>query len=207
MLQFVLIVPLIKEVIKCYTEKGLIFLFIINFIYELISKIMNLNVVYYRILAFRYIFIIGIGVYIFYKNKVVKKKIPNYVLLVGVGIGIGFLSLFYMDYNYKIFSYPVWWRTSMLVGCYVGSVCYFIIDNLGQFTINGIIGEWISKVGRATYHILYVQMLFYVVYYDMGKSCFTRSFYGKIAFGIMMICILFIGVIWSDLDCKLRKII
>lgn len=205
MVQFVFFIPIIKQIIKVYEEKGLLILFIINLVYEFICKIIRLNVVYYRLLAFRYVFIIGIGVYIFWTSKIVKKKIPNYILFIGIGIGTVFLSLSYTGYNYKLFSYPVWWRTSMLVGCYVGAVCYFIIEKFSGYTINGFIGEWISKIGESTYHILYVQMLFYVVYYDIGKEYFSIGVSGKLCFIVAIFFMNVVGVVWSKFECKFKR--
>lgn len=202
MLQFILLVPIVKEIIKRYAEKGLLLLFAINFVYELICKAINLNVVYYRILVFRYLFVIAVGVYIFYVQKIRKRTIPKSVLAAGIGIGVIFLGLSYTGYNYVIFTYPVWWRTSMLVGCYVGAVCYLIINCFFDFTIKGLPGKCISEIGKSTYHILYVQMLFYVVYYDVGNDYFAEGFGGKICFVAVVICMLFVGVIWEKAEHK-----
>ncbi len=197
MFQFVFLVPIVKEIVKRYTENGLIVLFVINLVYELICRTIDLDVTYYRILAFRYLFIISIGVYIFFIREIRKSRIPNSILVVGICIGVIFLGLSYTGYNYKIFTYPVWWRTSMLVGCYIGPVCYIIIDRFFDFSIKNFLGNCISEIGKATYHILYAQMLFYVVYYDIGNDYFVTGTYGKFCFLIATCCMLIVGVAWN----------
>ena len=93
----------------------------------------------------------------------------------------------------------------MLVGCYVGAVCYIIIYRFYDFTISGLLGKCISEIGKATYHILYVQMLFYVVYYDVGRNYFVEGFEGKICFVTAAVCILFVGIVWKKVEHRLIK--
>ena len=180
-------------------------LFAINLVYELMCKAIDLSVTYYRIMAFRYLFVIAIGVYIFYVQKIRKQMIPKSVLAAGIGIGVIFLGLSYTGYNYVLFTYPVWWRTSMLVGCYVGAVCYIIINRFYDFSIKGLPGKCISEIGKSTYHILYVQMVFYVVYHDKGKDYFAAGFGGRICFVIATVCMLFIGVAWEKAERRWIK--
>ena len=64
MMQFVFVAPLIFCVIKKYEEKGVVLSFVANLFYEVLQRAYGMNEQCYRLLLFRYTFLIAFGCYL-----------------------------------------------------------------------------------------------------------------------------------------------
>lgn len=202
MVQFVFVIPIIKEVIRRFGEKGLLCCFVVNLVYDLLCRFLHVRVSLYRLLVGRYLYIIAIGVYIYYITVIRKKRIPTYVLVLSMMIGVLYLVLPSVGVEYKIFTYPVWWRTSMITGFYIGPVCYWLLLHC-DWKMPNAFGKVTSVIGQASYHIMYAQLLFFNWYDKINKSVSIRSATGYV-FSICIISFLcIIGISWWKIEKRM----
>lgn len=153
MLQFVFVFPVVYFTVKKYHLKGLCGCFAVNALYELYKTAFSMGETEYRLLIFRYLFVIAVGCYIAVAE--IRKDWKMIVLCCScMVVGVTFISLFtYTDYQPKILTY--WNETSFLP-------CLFIVPILGYLLRRMHKGNKVfGIVGRASYHIFLVQMIYY----------------------------------------------
>ena len=96
MLQMIFVFPIIYLIIKKYTKSGLLLCFFGNFAYEILKTSYEMNEEYYRMLIFRYIFLIAYGCFLALEKGKVKKQ--GMMLLGITGTFYIYLSC-YTDYT------------------------------------------------------------------------------------------------------------
>ncbi|MBQ8822588.1 MAG: acyltransferase [Lachnospiraceae bacterium] len=153
MIQFIFVFPFIYFLIKKYQWKGLVYAFLLNAGYEILKCAYGMNDGFYRLLIFRYLFIIAAGCYF----AMVKIQRNYRSIIIGVGsvvAGMGFIYLFsYATYSPKIITY--WSSTSFVV-------CLFVIPILGWLLQKGRLAcKPLEVVGKASFNIFLVQMIYY----------------------------------------------
>lgn len=161
MIQFIFIIPIIYYVIKKHNFKGLIYCFFANAAYEILKTAYHMNDSEYRMLVFRYIFIIGAGCYIAIGQIPPKKKIiPLSVICIIAGLGFAYLFS-YTTYTPKIITY--WGGSSFLV-------CLLTIPILG-WLIQHVHCTFkpLEIIGQASFNIFLVQMIFYNFANDINE--------------------------------------
>lgn len=153
MIQFIFIFPLIYFMIKKYDRKGLVYCFLVNGGFEILKRAYGMNDTEYRLLVFRYFFIIAAGCYIAVGD--IKKNRKTVIMCISsIMIGLFFVYLFsYTSYTPKIITY--WSATSFLVCLYVAPVLGVIIRKV----------HWgfrpLEIIGKASFNIFLVQMIYY----------------------------------------------
>lgn len=201
LIQFIFICPIIYIIVKKWDVLGVTLVAFINFFYELFFKVNCDNTSIYRILIFKYLFFISLGIYLYIHRN---DKINPYHLVQMICIGIVYLILpTHFGYSYQIFCN--WSDTSMIVGFYTFPVLYFIITNTQNSIIPGILGKLLSNVGKASYHIMFTQMLFFTVRNTFYKF-FNISQLGvitEVIFAVM--CSVILGIIFYKLDNRIFK--
>ena len=70
MIQFVFVFPIIYFVIKENSRRGLVICLVVNILYEILKWAYEMNIECYRLLLFRYIFIIAFGCYLIFINSI-----------------------------------------------------------------------------------------------------------------------------------------
>lgn len=151
MVQFVFVFPVIYFVIKKNPKKGLLFVLCANAAYELIQRAYDFNESSYRLLLFRYLFLIGFGCFLFlYQRKI---NIMWYVLLVVVGAG-SIIAWRYYSMPPLIVNY--WIGTCYVCSMFIIPAFALVIKYLKNMRLPGM-----EVVGKASYNIFLVQMLFY----------------------------------------------
>lgn len=149
MIQFIFFFPVIFMIIRKYDFKGLVLCGVINFIYEVLKYVYRMNVECYRLLLFRYTLLIAYGCYLAMGNYVRHKKLSVLCLAVGTGY---IVATRYMGYSPPITNF--WTQTSIWA-------CLFIIPLLGPLIINNASNRVLETVGKASYDIFLVQMVYY----------------------------------------------
>ena len=159
MIQFIFIFPIIYIIIKKWDLWGVAFIAFLNLFFELFYNTHYNNSPLYRLLVFRYIFLISLGVYLYMHRH---NKLNPYHLIQILCIGIIYLLLpSHLNYSYHIFYH--WGDTSMMVGFYVFPILYFIISTGHDFRFSNILEKGLSIIGKSSYHIMYVQMIFFTI--------------------------------------------
>lgn len=175
MIQLVVLFPLIyKFYQQLHVKRGYSFFtgiavaMMIQCAYELLTWLIKLDVSIYRLLIFRYFIFLYTGVVLFLAKqenkeccKKMRKLIPLgalYILLVG-----------YLNWQPDIiFRYPTWYRSAAPVIFWTAPIAAYLIENdckiLGWIKTNricNIVLEKMQLIGKASYHIYIIQMLWF----------------------------------------------
>lgn len=152
MLQFILMFPFIFLVIKKFKHNGLIICFLTNLFWEAIKFPLGVSSGLYRLLAFRYIFLIAFGCYISlfgYANKKV------HILSIS-GALLGFLFIVLSQYtSYSPIIFTQWTATSLAAILFILPLFSAIVLNVNS------IPKYLKPlafIGKASYNIFFVQM-------------------------------------------------
>ena len=174
------------------SNRYIIFLLIglvLNILYEFIVYKINISEGIYRLLVFRYIYLLFLGCFLSENKKL------NVTTCIG-SILLGIIIISLIDYmNFKIPFFKYWIDTSFLCSLYICPIVYFVIN----MKINNTIIEYF---GRMSYNIFLVQMLYY---YSLGKiiSRYINNLILEIPISLV-ICIL-TGFIFYIYEQKITK--
>ncbi len=158
-MQVAIMIPLIYAAVKKW-KWGVWLCFGVNLVLEILKTPMgkllpfSSSVLYgaYRLLAYRYIFVLALGCYIYIYRENLGKW---YKWLVMFAVGAGYVYLInYTSYNRVIFTY--WQRTSMIAVMFIAPIFVLGIKYLAHVRIKPI-----EELGKASYHILMVQIIYY----------------------------------------------
>lgn len=187
MLQFLLLSPILFWSVERLGFHGVVFAGLCNFYFDICSSTYMLRTSLYRVLIFRYLLAITLGIYLGRHRDI---KIGNRDMVLMLAVGIGYILLpSYWGYDYKIYTFEPWRRTSMISLLYVFPVVYMIIRHCEQYRSRTVIGKTVELVGRASYHIMYTQMIYYEVRSVFDKIIFdvTRlGIVGELSFNIFV---------------------
>ena len=158
MLQLVLLIPFLYSIVDKYREKGLVVTFAINVIYEALKTYLGLSPGLYRLLIFRYIFIVSFGCYLWVSQKKNLKddKIKRlFTYIVGI-LGLIYIIVFnYTDIDPLIT--PLWTTTSVF------AVLFIVPIMVRLMSPNKIHNRFLELCGRASFNIFLTQMIYYWV--------------------------------------------
>lgn len=161
MLQFVFYFPILYFLVKKFDFKGFLICGIINLLYEVLQRVGGMTEDCYRLLVFRYTLVIAFGCYLAIGRKKVSKKF----LFAGMFVGIAYILLFcYAGFTPWITIY--WTGTSFLA-------CLYILPLASRIPMANMQGRILEVLGKASYHIFVVQM----VYYHYAGFLYARILY------------------------------
>lgn len=195
MIQFIFIFPLIYFAIRKYNLKGLFYCFLANALFEVLKTAYGMNDVEYRLLVFRYLFVIAAGSYIAIGE--IQKDYKTVILcIMSMIVGLFFIYLFsYTNYNPKIIVY--WKGTSFLV-------CLYIIPILGLLLRKVHCRcQPLEIIGKASFNIFLVQMIYYNFAGHMYEMIPNRL--AQLIFNIVN-CVV-AGIIFYYIEYPITKII
>lgn len=179
MIEFLFIAPILLYIVKRMRIYGVMLVALCNFIYELSCLFVHVSGGVYRILIFRYITMIACGMYIYYLIKIAKKNIKIYILFTMMILGSVYILAPKFGYTYKIFTYKPWGRTSMITALYVFPIIYSLIMHSEKNIFSGSkFSNFICLIGKSSYHIMYTQMIYYLVRPYIDSHLFNIGFLG-----------------------------
>lgn len=190
LIQLLFTFPVLFFVIEKNGKKGLWLCLLFNAVYEFLKWAYWVNDECYRLLLFRYLFLIGAGIY---ASKYDLNRIETVLLTVFGGIFIGLLV--YKNYQPMIINQG-WAPTSFISVMWIVPTISYLLRN------TQIVFSPINLIGRASYNIFLLQMIYYTAYRN------------KISFGLwwadliagVVICV-FMGLIFYSVESKLTKIL
>ena len=162
MVQTIFIFPFIYIAIRKYGFKGVIVMFILTLFFEVLKFPFHISNETYRLLAFRYIFTISFGSYLFQ----LKQRISNgYILNKKIYVSLGIVSTLigatfivatqYLNWTPYVLKY---WTSTCCVAslfiCFLASLLILFV-NLKFYPI--------ELIGRASFNIFLVQMTYYYI--------------------------------------------
>lgn len=203
MLEFMFVAPFILVIIRTKRLKGIILIAAVNLLYEIICHIIGLSGSLYRIIVFRYLVMIACGMNAYYmieeKEMIYLTNKRKAFLLIGFGLGALYKIAPCLGYSYHLFTYSPWGRTSMLSALYVFPIAYALLSLLRNTTLESFkMGGGIAEIGKASYHIMYAQMFYYVLRSGFDKLIFDLGVLGKVPELILnvVVCVTLGVVFW-----------
>ena len=194
MIQFVFYFPFIFVIIRKYKFKGVIICFFINLLYEVLKFSYGMNLECYRLLVFRYTLVIAYGCYLATEDHKRHKILSFLCFFLGLTYIIGYK---YLDFTPIITSY--WPATSMWA-------CLYLIPIAAPLIINRAKNQVIETIGKASYDIFLVQMVYYNAHIRGGADIVYKLVENRVlqlVLGIV-ICVL-IGLLFYYLETPLTK--
>ena len=150
MLQMVVIIPIVCAVIKRFRRKGLIGFFAANVLFEIGKTYGGMNPLTYRLCALRYLFILAFGVYLYYRKP--EDKSPLRFIAGAAG------AVYIIVFHYTAAVPPItnqWTSTSVFAVLYIVPIMIYLMKQ------NTIQCKGIELLGRASYDIFLIQMIWY----------------------------------------------
>ena len=195
MIQFTFTFPFIYFIVRKYDYAGVIICFIINGIYEILQRSFSVSNVTYRLLLFRYIFLMSIGCYI-YIGKTRPKTIWK---IISMALGLLWLIAYqYLGYQPKVIIY--WTGTCMFAALWIAPIADFLLRNEKTAHLKC---KPIEELGKASYNIFLTQMVFYS--YMAGDVYNVVSNNRALAL-LTCICInVIVGLIFYKIESKFTK--
>lgn len=159
LIQMIFVFPPIFFVVKRKKMKGLLLCVVCNISFEIIKTAYGLGEITYRLLIFRYLALIGLGCYLAMHEW--SNSLPLNGSLFVVGITAQYV-LRYTRYEPKILN--MWPATSFLACFWIYPVMAILIQRV-HFHFKPL-----ELIGRASYHIFLVQMVYFCVSYRLTEG-------------------------------------
>ncbi len=151
LIQFIFLFPVIYFIIR-RKKNGILICLALNIAYEVIKTSFGMNVEFYRLCLFRFLFAIAAGCFLSLRQEE-KIKPWYYAGFFAVGAVAIYISN-YTDYHAHILYY--WTKTTIMTVFYI-----FPIFVLLKSKMEDIREPFFSRIGMASYHIFLVQKLYY----------------------------------------------
>lgn len=150
MIQFIFVFPIIFFIVQKYDTVGFILCGILNGIYEMIQTVYGMNAECYRLLIFRYIFVISFGCYLVKKREMIKTRYEILLLLIGIAY------IYAVSYlNYVPHTISKWINTSWIACMYIMPIFSLVLKKLRRGC------RLLEKIGEASFNIFFVQKVYY----------------------------------------------
>lgn len=201
LVQLLIYYPLIWLLVKKMKSIGLFTCFALNFVYEIAVYQCNMDALLYRLLVFRYTFLIALGIYF---SMTEKRKRDDITALVFLIAGVLFITV--NSYVRPFTLFQDWKSTSMLCVPFAYGSMYFLKKYFGDISYNKIF-----IVGKASLHIYLTQMVFF----GFGGGRILRMIFqsmpgflsGMLGSAIAILVCVPIGIVFFGVESRLRKII
>ena len=173
LLQMVLLVPLVYFVVKKF-KYGWVYCMLANLAWEIFKNTFACEAGFgyevYRLLAFRYLFAVAIGVHMCV-NREKLGAVKWFIMFVIGALYIYFTTLIDAGkFEHERILFTRWWTTCLPAIFYIAPI--FL---LGLKYLNNVRCTFLEKVGNASYHIFLFQILYYnyiapILYKRMGRG-------------------------------------
>ncbi|MBE5867367.1 MAG: acyltransferase [Lachnospiraceae bacterium] len=192
MIQFIFLYPIIYFIIKKYSHKGMIICFAINAIYELLQRAYAMDGNFYRLLVFRYIFIIAAGCYMASEAARMKFKTGFALCLIGIAFIVG---VTYLGYSPIIIIH---WSGTSFIGClYMIPIIFLLIKKVKNCRFMPL-----EIIGKASYNIFLTQM----VWYGFGSWYLEKYIHNRAALlGMNLLVCSGVGLIFYFIETPITK--
>lgn len=168
MIQLFLVMPIMISVIRKRPVWGVLSIFIINALFEFIINIVPFRAGIYRLIIVRYLFLLAMGAFL----RVMKgKKLQARYLFLSLVIGLTYICVtnyFRLSdgtYTWSLFKY--WQSTAFPVAFYIFPIFYLLLQKFSDVQIKTCFGTFMQKIGSMTWYIYCVQMLYFLIFYEI----------------------------------------
>ena len=201
MLQLLVIFPIIYVLVDRNAKLGITLAAIANLLFEIAVKVFEIDKYYYRLSVGRYILLIAFGCYLYLHPEHRVKRYQMWTMFLA---GLAYIvAVFGFEKELVLFGY--WKTTAMPVAFYIFPIVILLFRKFYHSTIPGVLGRLLTWIGKASYHIFLVQMVYY--HFELGGAIMSAAWYIAVPFNILISVP--VGLAFYELDnqfiCKLRQ--
>lgn len=213
--QFILIFPLIFYFHNNLPKLTLIILFLIDLLFELVAPHISIFIdepYLYSACIFRYFSAIGLGLYV--SNDLIESKKLNVMkkkyIFILMGFPISVIYIFMVSFTQQPF--PLFfdlWNSQNIIAVFYPLMLIIVMFNLFPEKAKNIIYKLLSMIGKASYHIYLVQILFFGFGFSFMKIVNKNNFIiiAPIAIVLNISLATFLGLIFYYLENNLKNIV
>ena len=197
MLQLLVIFPLIYVMIAYNAKLGLAVAALANLAFEVCVIVFDMDKYYYRLSIGRYLLLIAFGCYLYLHPE---QRVKPYQMWMMFLAGLAYLiAVFGFDKDFELFGY--WKTTAMPVAFYIFPIVILLFRKFYHCTIPGFAGRLLTQIGKASYHIFLIQMVYY--HFELGGAIMQTAWYIAVPFNILVTVPLGLG--FYELDNQFVK--
>ena len=180
MLQLLVIFPLIYVMIAYNAKLGLAVAALANLAFEVCVIVFDMDKYYYRLSIGRYLLLIAFGCYLYLHPE---QRVKPYQMWMMFLAGLAYLiAVFGFDKDFELFGY--WKTTAMPVAFYIFPIVILLFRKFYHCTIPGFAGRLLTQIGKASYHIFLIQMVYY--HFELGGAIMQTAWYIAVPFNILV---------------------
>lgn len=180
MLQLLIIFPIIYVLVEKNAKMGIIISGVANLVFEASIQWFEIDKYYYRLSIGRYLLLIAFGCYLYLHPE---QRVKRHQMILMFLLGLAYIvTVFEFDKEIPLFSY--WKTTAMPVAFYIFPLIILLFRKFYHSRIPGIFGSLLTWIGKASYHIFLVQMVYY--HFELGGSIMQAAWYIAVPFNILV---------------------
>jgi peptidoglycan/LPS O-acetylase OafA/YrhL len=166
MIQFIFVFPFIYGIVKKYDFIGVVICFFLNGMYEVVQHSYDMSPESYRLLVFRYLFLMSAGCYLY----IGKKKPKLSVGIVSMLLGACWLAAYcYRGYRPTFITH--WCKTCLLAALWTVPIVWVLLKNP---RLSRLKCPPLEEMGKASYNIFLTQMIFFAYGADAVYKAFPN---------------------------------
>lgn len=180
MLQLLVVFPVIYTLVEKNAKLGLAFAGMANLLFEIAVIVFDMEKDRYRLSIGRYLLLIAFGCYLYLHPE---KRVKRYQMVVMFFMGLTYIILvFGLEKELVLFDY--WKTTAMPVAFYIFPIVILLFRKFYHTRIPGLFGKLLTWIGKASYHIFLVQMVYY--HFKLGGAIMNTRWYIAVPFNILV---------------------
>lgn len=174
MIQAILVLPLLYVLAKKTTPLTMLLLsFTFNLLYEYFCYSMDIPGFLYRLLLFRYLFALALGMWYYFDNQ---RSYANVLMKIGAVFSIGYLLVVhYFKIPVPFYSFETSWKGQHPLSFFYSLFLFYLgLKYLSSFKVN-VIKQGLVFLGKRSYAFFIVQMLYFWIlsaYTEWPESLF-----------------------------------
>lgn len=197
MLQLLIIFPVIYILVDRNAKLGITVAGIANLLFEIAIKVFEIEKYYYRLSIGRYLLLIAFGCYLYLHPE---HRVKRYQLWTMFLIGLAYIvAVLGFEKDLMLFEY--WKTTAMPVAFYIFPIVILLFRKFYHSKIPGKLGKLLTWIGKASYHIFLVQMVYY--HFELGGAIMQAVWYIAVPFNILVSVPA--GLLFYELDNRFIK--
>lgn len=180
MLQLLVVFPVIYTLVEKNAKLGLAFAGVANLLFEIAVIVFDMEKDYYRLSIGRYLLLIAFGCYLYLHPE---KRVKRYQMVLMFFMGLTYIIVvFGLEKELVLFDY--WKTTAMPVAFYIFPIVILLFRKFYHTRIPGAFGKLLMWIGKASYHIFLVQMVYY--HFELGGAIMNTRWYIAVPFNILV---------------------
>ncbi|MCR5545894.1 MAG: acyltransferase [Lachnospiraceae bacterium] len=179
MIQLLVLFPILYVLAKKFPRAFLPLMAFATLLFEYYVVVSDMAKDDYRLLIGRYLFLIAFGCW-FYMYPNIRLSYLTLVCMLVVGVAYLFLNR--QGFDFYLFNY--WGPTTFLTDFYIIPIVVILFRLFYHSTIPGWPGKLLVEIGKASYHIFLVQMVYY--HFELGGPLFDLPLLAQVPINIII---------------------